>query len=69
MMTLTPAYGRDYKTADAAKTSWYRGDDWIIADISSRWSGKPVNRSQLLESGEDVTVKLRYADLKKVCVA
>ncbi len=69
MMTLTPAYGRDYKTADAAKTSWYKNDGWIVADISSRWSGKPVNRSQLLESGEDVTVMLLYDDLKKVVIA
>lgn len=64
MITMTPAYGRDYKSAKAAKESWYGGDDWIINDITSRWDGKPATHKEL-----DETVKLRYDGLKKVIVA
>ena len=63
-ITMTPAYGRDYKTAKAAKASWYAGDDWIINDVTNRWDGKPANRSDITE-----TVKLRFDELRKVCVA
>ena len=62
-ITMTPAYGRDYKSAKAAKESWYGGDDWIINDITNRWDGKPATRKELNE-----TVKLRYDGLKKVIV-
>lgn len=43
MITLTPAYGRDYKTAKQAKADWKAGKDFIITDISSRWDGKPTS--------------------------
>lgn len=29
-VTLVPAYGRDFKTAKAARESWRGGDDWRI---------------------------------------
>lgn len=64
MITMTPAYGRDYKSAKAAKESWYGGADWIINDITSRWDGKPVTFKELNE-----TVKLRYNKLTRVIVA
>lgn len=63
-ITMTPAYGRDYKSAKAAKESWYGGDDWIINDISNPYDGKPATRKEL-----DQTVRLRYDKLKKVIVA
>lgn len=63
-MTVTPAYGRDYKSAKAVKADWLAGKDFIVADMFSQWDGKPVNREQLV--GQSVTV--RYCKLTKVCV-
>ena len=60
-MTLIPAYGRDYKSAKAVKEDWDANKDFIIADVSSRWNGKPVNKEQL--KGE--TVGIRYNKLTK----
>ena len=65
MLTLTPAYGRDYKTMKAARASFLSGEDWTINDFSSPWDGKPVNVSQLrADAVRDV--KLRFCGLRKV---
>lgn len=61
MMTVVPAYGRDYKSAKAAKADWIADKDFRICDISSRWDGCYVNRPQVNGS-----VKLRYAKLGRV---
>ncbi len=61
-MTGTPAYGRDYKTAKAAKADWKAGKDFIIQDFTSPWDGKPCN----IDSGAPVTT-LRFCQLRKVC--
>ena len=64
-MTLTPAYGRDYKSKAAVVADLKADKDFIIADITSRWCGKPANRSQLIEAGTRV-VTVRYGKLRKV---
>ena len=64
-MTLTPAYGRDYKSKAAALADFEAGKDFIIADIASRWSGKPANKQDLQAAGE-TRVMLRYDQLRKV---
>ena len=64
IMTLTPAYGRDYKTAKEAKEAFKGGKDWIIQDMSSPYDGKPANASDL----KGTTVKLRFSNLRKVAV-
>lgn len=56
MKTLTPAYGRDYKTATAAEAAYSNGDDFILNDITSRWDGKPCSIRDF--PGE--AVKLRF---------
>ena len=43
-MTVVPAYGRDYKTAAAARADWDEGKDFLVNDHFSRWDGKPTNR-------------------------
>ena len=63
-ITLTPAYGRDYKTAKAAKADFAAGKDFIIANFNHPYSGKPCNREQL----PGHTVNLRFDSLRKVCV-
>lgn len=62
-ITMTPAYGRDYKSAKAAKASYYAGEDWIINDVTNRWDGKPATYKEM-----NITVKLRYDKLRKVIV-
>jgi len=64
-MTLTPAYGRDYKSAKAAKADWDNGKDFIIATFGDPWDGKPVNKEQV---GDDSPINIRYNQLRKVTV-
>ncbi len=66
-MTLTPAYGRDYKSQAAIKHDLASGKDFLIADISSPWDGSYVNMPQLLAAGKR-TVTVRYRALQSVCV-
>jgi len=64
-MTVTPAYGRDYKTAKAARASWNGNQDWVITDLFHRYDGKPINKSQADEAKYSIT--LRFAQLTKTC--
>jgi hypothetical protein len=58
--TLIPAYGRDYKSAKAAKADFFGGKDWIIADISDPYDGKPTSVRDY-PAGTPIT--LRYKGL------
>ena len=64
MITLTPAYGRDYKSAKAVKADWDNNKDFIIADIFHPDSGRYANKADL--RGE--CVKIRYQRLTKLIV-
>ncbi len=66
-MTLTPAYGRDYKSKRAVEADLAAGKDFIVNDIMSPWDGKPANARSLREAGI-VRVNVRYSQLRKVCV-
>ena len=63
-MTLTPAYGRDYKSAKAAKADYNADLDFIVNDISSPWDGSYVNKSQLQDYAGFLTI--RFNQLRKV---
>ena len=62
-MTLTPAYGRDYKSAKAAKADYDAGKDFIVASFQDPWDGKPVNKEQLTDQSP---VNIRFNQLRKV---
>jgi hypothetical protein len=64
-MTLIPAYGRDYTSAKKAKADFDANKDFIIADYSSPYDGKLVNREQLPKGA---TVTLRFKQLRNVTV-
>ena len=64
MITLTPAYGRDYTSAKKVREDWNAGKDFIIADIFNRYDGKPANKQDM---GKE-KVMLRYNKLTKVVV-
>ena len=65
MSTLTPAYGRDYKSAAAAIKDLIEGKDFILNDITSRWDGKPCGLSDFTP-GTKLTI--RYSDLRKCTI-
>ena len=60
MLTLIPAYGRDYTSKAQVKKDWDAGKDFIVAG-SSRWSGSYVNKDQVNEP-----VMIRYKSLTMV---
>lgn len=63
-MTLTPAYGRDYKSAKEVKADWDTGKDFIIQDFVSSDCGRYVNKPQV--TGR--RVQIRYSQNRKVVV-
>ena len=63
MTTVIPAYGRDYKSAAAAKQDWKDGKDFIIADLSNPYDGKPCSHRDGLK------VVIRYNKLQKITTA
>jgi hypothetical protein len=66
-MNLVPAYGRDYKSKASVQADLDADLDFTIADISSPWNGRYVNKSQLVDAGyKQITV--RYSRLRKVAV-
>ena len=65
MATLTPAYGRDYKSAKAAKHDYYSGKDFIFNDASHRNHGAYCS----CEDFKDTTIMLRYHRLTRVVTA
>jgi hypothetical protein len=72
-LTLVPAYGRDYQTAEAVLAHWKEGRDFRIQDISCRWNGSYTScrdhgpdaspEMKALESVERTTFKVRYCKL------
>ena len=64
--TLTPAYGRDYKSKAEAIEAWEDGQDFILNDFASMFDGKPCNHADLSEAGEYDFVNIRYAKLRRV---
>ena len=64
MTTVTPAYGRDYKSKKAALDAWNANEDFIINDMSNRWDGKPVNKQGAEEEG--LSIMIRYDQLRKI---
>lgn len=66
-VTVTPAYGRDYKSAKAARDDWKAGKDFILDCIMHPYDGKPTNKEQCDDEGLEVNI--RYANLRKTCNA
>lgn len=63
-MTVSPAYGRDYKSAKDAADAWLAGKDFILESVSP-WMGKPCSIRNT-EPGDKVSV--RYAHKRKVTI-
>ena len=65
MITLTPAFGRDYKSFKAALADYDKGMDFILNDWESRWNGLPINK-QDVDGNYMQNVFLRYNKLRNV---
>ena len=66
-MTLIPAYGRDYKSKKAAVADFNGGKDFVVCDVTSRWDGKPADKTDLQAAGVR-RVQIRYNQRRSVCV-
>lgn len=66
MITVTPAYGRDYQSGKAALAAWKDGQDFLLRDITSRWDGKPCSCRDFATAAR---VAIRYDNLRKVVIA
>lgn len=67
MITLTPAYGRDYQSVDEALKDFNADKDFILNGSNTRWDGRPINKQQLVAEGRK-KVRLRFAKKRKVAV-
>jgi hypothetical protein len=63
-ITLTPAYGRDYKSRRRIKEDWDSGKDFLIAQYGHPYDGKPANKSDM----KGVVVTIRYSQMRKVTI-
>ena len=67
MITLIPAYGRDYRSARAVKKALQNQIDFRVQDVSSKWDGMVGNLLNIKTEGYE-EVKVRYSKLKKVTI-
>lgn len=65
-ITLIPLAGRDYQSAADVEQALKDNRDFTVADMSSRWDGKPCNINDLRRAGI-VTAKVRYSRGRRVC--
>jgi len=65
-LTVTPGYGRDYKSAKEVRAAWIAGKDFTIRNAFSADDGRQINRQDADASG--VTVNIRYRNLTHICV-
>ena len=63
-LTLIPAYGRDYKSKKEVIADFEANNDFVIADITNPWDGRPINREQLLPG--PITLNIRFKKLTSI---
>lgn len=63
MITLIPAYGRDYKGKKGIVEDLEAGKDFQICDMSSKWDGSYCSLKDF-KAGE--TLKIRYKKLTMI---
>ena len=67
MLTLTPAYGRDYKSRQTVINDLRANRDFVVADIVSPDCGRVINL-EALRSCDIKQVRVRHAGLRRVSV-
>ena len=67
MLTVIPAYGRDYTSKAQIQADWDANKDFIIQDMSSPYDGKYINKTNT--TAEDFgSLKVRYNKLRNIVV-
>lgn len=67
MMTLTPAYGRDYKSQKDVKAAWDAGKDFVVNTFGPD-NGRYINKEDAERFAKGQTLNIRYSKNTKVCV-
>jgi hypothetical protein len=62
-VTLSPAYGRDYRSRKAVQADWDAEKDFTIESINHPYCGRKINKQQTIGDGHRYVV--RYAHLTK----
>ena len=62
-LTVTPAYGRDYKTQKEVKAAWEAGKDFVIQDMMSPDCGRYINKA---DAPKGSTLNIRSSRNTKV---
>ena len=65
MATLTPAYGRDYKSKAEAEADFRAGKDFIYNQYGDRYDGKPCSIRDFEEGSQH---QIRYQKNTKVFI-
>jgi hypothetical protein len=65
IQTLVPAYGRDYKSAEATKLSWENGADFKLQPQGCYCSIRDI---ELMKQNGITDLNIRYKSLKAVLV-
>jgi len=66
-ITVSPAFGRDFKSGKDAKAAWESGKDFIVQDFMSPWDGKPINLEDAKKAGFQ-EVNIRFKKMASVVV-
>lgn len=61
--SVSPAYGRDFLTAKAAKESWEAGQDWLINDL-----GNAGKYTSIRDQAPGSTVHLRFKQNRNITI-
>lgn len=64
-VTITPAYGRDYKSQKEVLAAWNENRDFIIEDFMHPDCGRYVNKEEA-KSSPGTTWNIRYSKNSKV---
>lgn len=68
MLTVIPAYGRDYRSKAAILADWESGKDFQIADMSAGADdGRMINLADAVTAGIR-QIRVRYAKLRKLAI-
>lgn len=69
-LTLTPRYGRDYKSKAEVLADWQAGKDFTVADMFNRWHGAAtsIRDSADLKAEGTTSVHIRYKRLTMIAV-
>jgi len=67
MISVYPAYGRDYKSKAEVIEAFNANKDFIVADAFHRYCGAACNKSDLV-AGNEGKVKIRYKKLANIVI-